>query len=148
MFKQILLPVDLTDKHRPALDVASDLASQSQGQIVLLHVIEVIPGLGMDEERAFYSRLEKAAQKHLARLSGHLEKRAVPCRAEILYGNRTLEVVRFAGAEGTDLIVLTSPRLDPSNPGAGLASLSYKITVLCQCPVLVVKQPEPSAKAL
>jgi nucleotide-binding universal stress UspA family protein len=139
MFKKILLPVDLTDKHGPALDVAADLAKQSGGEIVLLHVIEVIAGLSMEEERDFYSRLEKTARGHLGRLGGHLKHRAVAWRAEVLYGHRGAEVVRFATATGVDLIVLTSPRLDPSNLSAGWGSLSYKISIACQCPVLLVK---------
>jgi hypothetical protein len=61
VFKKILLPVDLTDKHLPALDVAADLAKQSGGEVLLLHVIEVISGLSMEEERDFYGRLEKRA---------------------------------------------------------------------------------------
>jgi nucleotide-binding universal stress UspA family protein len=139
MFKNILLPVDLTDKHGPALDVAADLAKQSGGEIVLLHVIEVIPGLLMEEERSFYSRIEKTARQHLERLGGQLKQRAVRWRAEVLYGNRGPEVVRFAASSDIDLIVLTSPRLDPSNLGTSWGSLSYKISLMCQGPVLLVK---------
>ena len=139
MFKKILLPVDLTDKHELALDTATDLAKQSGGEIVLLHVIEVIPGLSLKEERPFYNRLEKAARVHLERLGKQLSHRKASCRTEILYGNRGGEVVRFAAAAGIDLVVLTSPRLDPNNLGAGWGSLSYKIGILCQCPVLLVK---------
>jgi len=139
MFRKILLPVDLTEKHKPALDVAVELAKQSGGEIVLVHVIEVIPGLSMEDERSFYNRLEKMAQEHLRRLGGHVKTNAVPWRAEVLYGNRGLEVVRFAAAASADLIVLTSPRLDPNKFDVGWGSLSYKISVLCQCPVLLVK---------
>jgi len=139
MFKKILLPVDLADKHGPALDTAADLAKQSGGEIVLLHVIEVIAGLAMEEEKDFYSRLKKTASGHLARVGKHLEHRKVPWRAEVLCGHRGPEVVRFAAETGVDLIVLTSPRLDPSNPGTGWGSLSFKISVMSACAVLLVK---------
>jgi nucleotide-binding universal stress UspA family protein len=139
MFKKILLPVDLADKHGPALNVAADLADRSGGEIVLLHVIEVIAGLPMEEERGFYSRLEKKARAFLERLGGQLKRRDIRWRAEVLYGNRGAEVVRFAAATSVDLIVLTSPRLDPSNLGTSWGSLSYKIGFTCQCPVLLVK---------
>ncbi len=139
MFKKILLPVDLADKHGPALNVAADLANLGGGEIVLLHVIEVIAGLPMEEERDFYGRLEKRAREHLGRLGGQLKRRGVAWRTEILYGHRGAEVVRFAAATGIDLIVLTSPRLDPSNLAAGWGSLSYKISIVCPCPVLLVK---------
>jgi len=139
MFKNILLPVDMTDKHIPALDAAAELAKQSGGEIVLLHVIEVIPGLALEQERGFYGRLEKAAQGHLGKLGAQLKQLGIHWRAEAVYGNRGAEVVRFAAATGVDLIVLTSPRPDPSNLGASWGSLSHKISFTCQCPVLLVK---------
>jgi nucleotide-binding universal stress UspA family protein len=139
MFRKILLPVDLTDKHATALATAADLASGRGGEVVLLHVIEVIPGLSMEEERDFYARLEKRARAHLERLGARLQDRSIPWRAEVLYGNRVSETLRFANASGVDVIVLTAPRFDPSNLGAGWGSLSYKISVVCSCPVLLVK---------
>jgi hypothetical protein len=38
-----------------------------------------------------------------------------------------------------DLIVLTAPRIDPDHPVAGWASLSFKISLLAECPILLVK---------
>jgi nucleotide-binding universal stress UspA family protein len=139
MFKKILLPVDLSDRHRRALDVATDLAKQSGGEVTLLHVIEVIAGLSLEEERSFYQRLEKNARNHMARLADHLKHHQIAWRTEIVYGHRGPEVVRQATETGADLIVLTAPRLDPSEPGVGWGSLSYKIGFLAPCPVLLVK---------
>ena len=140
MFKKILLPVDLTDKHGPALALAGDLAKQSGGEVVLVHVIEVIPGLSIEEERDFYRRLEKMARTHLGRLGGRLKDRGVRWHAEVLLGSRGPEVVRFAVDAGVDLIVVTSPRFEPDHLSAGWGSLSYKISVVCACPILLVKQ--------
>jgi hypothetical protein len=69
----------------------------------------------MEDERGFYSRIDKTARQHLDRLGGQLKQRAVRWCAEVLYGNRGPEVVRFAAGSDIDLIVLTSPRLDPAN---------------------------------
>lgn len=139
MFKTILLPVDLSNKHQQALNAAADLAGFGKGEVILLHVIETISGVSMDEERNFYQRLEKMARKHLEQLAGHFIQRTVPCRSEVVFGNRGSEIVRYATDQGIDLIVLTAPRLDPQNPGAGWASLSWKISMLSPCPVLLVK---------
>jgi nucleotide-binding universal stress UspA family protein len=139
MFKKILLPVDLSDRHQKALDTAADLAKQSTGEVTLLHVIEIIAGLSLEEEKSFYKRLEKSAQQHLARLAEYLKRQQIACRMEILYGHRGPEIIRYAGEESADLIVLTSPRIDPNNPGVGWGSLSYKIGMLATCPVLLVK---------
>ncbi len=139
MFHKILLPIDLTDKHQPALNAAADTAKQSGGSIELLHVIEVIAGLSMDEEKTFYQRLERVARKHLEKLGEQLSKRQVAWRAEVIFGARAPEVVRRAHEQEIDLIVLSAPRLSPENPAASLGSVSYRVSLLAQCPVLLVK---------
>ena len=139
MFKKILLPIDLTDKHQQAVDVAIDLARQCGGEIVLLHVIEVIAGSSLEEEKDFYGRLEKMARKHLGKIGKHLQAHKVSWQAEIAYGHRGPEVVRYADNAAADLIVVTAPRLDPNNLAIGWGSLSYKISLLARCPVMLVK---------
>jgi nucleotide-binding universal stress UspA family protein len=139
MFKRVLLPLDLSSRHDQAVNLAVELLQSGEGEIVLLHVIETIAGVSFDEERTFYNRLEKSARTHLQKIGNELERRKVRFRAEIRYGNRGPEVVRFASDLGADLIVLTAPRVDPANPAAGWGSLSYKIGWFSQCPVLLVK---------
>jgi nucleotide-binding universal stress UspA family protein len=139
MFRKILLPGDLADKHAPAVNVAVELACQSGGEVVLLHVIEIISGLSMEEEQDFYRRLEKLACSHVQRLGEEFGRRKVSCRTDVLFGNRVPEIVRYARATGSDLIVLSSPRLDLNNPAEGWGSLSYKISFVAPCPVLLVK---------
>jgi nucleotide-binding universal stress UspA family protein len=139
MFKKIVLPLDLSDRHRPAVDVAAELAKQSGGEVVLLHVIEIIPGVPLEDEKAFYSRLDKMARTHLEGVSRRLSERRVPCQTKVLYGHRAREVAGQAEALGADLIVLTAPQIDAAEP-TGWGSLSWKIGVLCRCAVLLVKQ--------
>jgi nucleotide-binding universal stress UspA family protein len=139
MFKKILVPVDLTDRHQQALDAACQLAAHSAGEVTLLHVIEVIPGLSMDEEKDFYKRLERIARKHLEPLNTRLKERGVSSQSEIRYGVRAQEVVKYAQEVRSDLIVLTAPRFDPDNLMAGWGSLSHKLSLVSPCPVLLVK---------
>jgi nucleotide-binding universal stress UspA family protein len=140
MFRSILLPLDLSDRHVAAVDVAAELASQSGGTVVLLHVVELIPGLPLDDEPTFYGRLEKAAQRHLEGIARRLaEEQRVATECRVVFGHRAREVVAQADALGSDLIVLTAPRLDAGDP-SGWGSLSWKISVLAACPLLLVKQ--------
>jgi nucleotide-binding universal stress UspA family protein len=139
MFRKILVPVDLTDKHQPVVTLAAQLAQQGEGAVTLLHVIELLQGVSFEEEKDFYGRLEAAARAHLAKLGSLLEERHVPWQAEIRYGDRGEEIIRYALETATDLIVLSSHRIDLEHPGAGWGTLSYKIGFLSQCPVLLVK---------
>jgi nucleotide-binding universal stress UspA family protein len=63
MFQRILLPVDLSDRHEAALKAAAELARGSGAEVVLLHVIELIPGLSIEGEKPFYARLEWKARE-------------------------------------------------------------------------------------
>ncbi|HVS34263.1 MAG TPA: universal stress protein [Gemmataceae bacterium] len=139
MFQKILLPVDLTEKHAAALDVAGRLAQQTDGAVTLLHVVEVINGLPPEEEGTFYSRLERVARSHLQQLGNGLEERKVPYKIEVRLGKRAADTVRFAAETAADLIVVTAPPVDPANPAVGLHSMSYTIGLFAKCPVLVVK---------
>jgi nucleotide-binding universal stress UspA family protein len=139
MFKKVLVPVDLTGAHGRALEIAAELAGASGGQVTVLHVIELIAGLSHEEGKEFYDRLERKARKHVADLAARLAARQVPCQTEVAFGNRAAEVLRYVQQSGTDLIVLTSHRLDPQQGVAGLGTLSHKVGILSPCPVLLVK---------
>jgi nucleotide-binding universal stress UspA family protein len=139
MFKTILLPLDLTDKHEPALKLAVEMAGRSSGEIVLVHVIETMAGLPYEEERPFYDRLRRAAEAHLARYGKQLEERSVRWRSQVLLGSRIREVLRCLVDVKADLVLLTSPRVEPENLAGGWGSLSYKISLVAPCPVLLVK---------
>jgi nucleotide-binding universal stress UspA family protein len=139
MFQKILVPLDMTFKHRRALDRAAELARQNSGEVVLLHVIELLHGMPRTEEPEFYDRLETAATEHLEKHLIGLKEHGIPCRKEITFGARAAEVVRFAQSMGADLIILTAPRLDPDYPAEGWGSLSFKLGIFASCPVLLVK---------
>jgi nucleotide-binding universal stress UspA family protein len=88
MFKKMLLPLDLTDRHAHVLKMAGELASQSGGELILFHVIETIAGLAVEEEHAFYQRLERRARHYLERLGKQLGERKITWSYEIRFGHR------------------------------------------------------------
>ncbi|HEY7310529.1 MAG TPA: universal stress protein [Gemmataceae bacterium] len=139
MFRKILVPLDMTFKHRRAIDTAADLARQSDGEVVLLHVIELLHAMPREEEKDFYDRLETGAQTHLERHLVTLKERDIDCRKQIVFGVRAAEVLRFAQTLSADLIILTAPRIDPENPESGWGSMSYKLSFFAPCHVLLVK---------
>jgi nucleotide-binding universal stress UspA family protein len=138
MFKHIVIPLDLTDKHQAAVDRAAGLAPKG-GELTLLHVIEAIPGLPDEELEGFYHRIEQKANRHLEAIGQQLTARHIPWHAKVVVGSRVQEIVQYAAQQQSDLIVLTAPQVDPANPATGWASLSWKIAMLASCPVLLVK---------
>ena len=138
MFKHILVPVDLSDRHQHALEVAARLARESHGEVTLLHVIDITPG-PWAQEPDFMKRIAELAHNQLTSLGRSLEADQVLGRKEIVYGNRAHEIVCYALETGIDLIVLTSRRIDPSDPNAGWGPVSHQVGILSQCPVLLVK---------
>lgn len=139
IFHRLLVPVDLTDKNLAALEVATRLAAPAEGRVTLLHVIETIEDLGQGELDDFYRRLEERAKAEMRSLIGRTAAVGVELHQEISYGKRAQEIVRYSDRERVDLIVLSSHRVDPDRPGDSWATLSYKIAILAQCPVLLVK---------
>ena len=104
----------------------------------MLHVIELIAGLSHEEGKDFYDRLERKARKHVADLAAaRAPPGSVPDGGGVRQPRRRGSVV--PQQSGTDLIVLTSHRVDPQQGAAGLGTLSHKVGILSPCPVLLVK---------
>jgi nucleotide-binding universal stress UspA family protein len=139
MFKRILIPVDLTSRHQRVLETAAELARQSDGEVILVHVIEVVPGLSVEEDPTFYNKLEQLANQHMNRLGQGLRNLHISVQTRCIFGNRAQQVAETATETKADLIIVSSPRFNPSKPATGFASLSWKIEILAPCPVLLVK---------
>jgi len=139
MFTKILVPVDLTDPNRAAIEVASQLAAPDNGSVTLLHVIETIADAPFEDMKDFYQRLEEKARKAMVDLAAPLTVTGKQVDQQITYGIRTREIVGYAEEHDMDLIVLSSRQLDPERPEKTWTSISHQVAVLARCPVLLVK---------
>ena len=139
MFKKILVPTDLTKKSEKALDIALRIGSKDGFKITLLHVIEILEGTDEEDFRDFYERLEKRAQKKMDEMVNLYEKENPTINTAIVFGNRVREIVSYTHDNDTDLIVLSSHRIDKVDASRGWATISYKVGVLSPCPVMMVK---------
>ena len=139
-FQKILIPVDLSEKGRSMLDWARRMGGP-ETTTVLFHVIETLEDVPFEEMEAFYRRLEERAVEVLDDWVRELEGEGVRAERRVVFGHRLEEVLNAAGAEGTapDVILLRSHPVDPTSPGRGWATLSYRVAVLAPCPVLLVK---------
>src|SRR5262245_53862325 len=130
MFHRILVPVDLTEKSTPAIDLAYEFASQSGAQVVLLHVIETIEHVEFEELKPFYERLEQSAVKTLKEFAQRFRSNELKVDQIIAYGHRTNEIIDYATSSQSDLIIMASHRVDPERPGHKWSSISYAVAVL------------------
>lgn len=138
-FRHIVVPTDLTDRTKKALHLADKLAAPDASRVTLVHVIETIDGLQFDELKSFYDELERKARAVMTGLASHVPVGRAHAACAVAYGRRAEEIVRFAEANDADLIVLASHRVNPSMVNRDWGTISYKVGILAQCPVLLVK---------
>jgi nucleotide-binding universal stress UspA family protein len=86
MFKRVVVPVDLSDKSTPAVDAAFNLARLTGAEVILLHVIEVIEHVEIDELKPFYDRLETSAARGLQELSERFDAEDLQVDRAVIYG--------------------------------------------------------------
>jgi universal stress protein A len=139
MFQRILVPTDLTERAKKALDLALTLSARGKSRVTLLHVIETFRGLEFEEMKPVYQKFEKKARDRMAAARARLPKTRTEVVEEIVYGDRAEEIVKFAANHRIDLIVLASHGVNPSAAGRDWGTISYKVGLLAQCPVLLVK---------
>ena len=142
VFRRILVPLDFTEKNLRALSVALELATQNRSGVALLHVIETVEHIPFGELKAFYSKLETDARSRMGMPSSMFLEKGLVVDPEVVYGKRAEEIVKYAAANQVDLIVMSSHKVggeQPGQPGQGWGTISYKVAILAQCPVLLVK---------
>jgi nucleotide-binding universal stress UspA family protein len=139
MYKRILLPLDLTDRHGAALRRAAEVAAHSDAQIRLLHVVATIAGLDFDSQQDFYGRLYDTSQSKLAAAAAQLAAQGHHVEFATVYGNRGDEILKYAVEQDIDLMIVRAQALNTEAPQSGLASLSWKLGLLTNCDVLLVK---------
>jgi len=139
MFQSILVPVDRSQRAAPAVAAAFELASASQGRVTLVHVVEVIKDTTYEEYKGFYDTLAEQARAEMGELVEPHDHQGVAWQARVEFGRRVAEILRVQQEEAFDLVVLQSHRLDPKDPTQGWGTISHRVGILANCPVLLVK---------
>ena len=139
MFHHVLVPHDLSTRSRRAVETARELAARDRAQVTLLHVIQRIEHIAPAEMRRFYAELERNAARRMAAAERLLARAGVGVRTAVLIGVPAREILRFAAANKVDLIVMGSHRIDAEGGARGWGTTSYKVGILCPCPVMLVK---------
>ena len=138
MFDHILVPVDFTDKSAKALEAAIKMADLYRARLTLLHVIETLE-YEDSELQAFYTSLESAAWSKLNPMTEQCVNAGIQVNQDVIFGRRAVSIVDYASDAKADLLILGSHKIVSDNPPKNLLTLSYQVSLMCQCPVLLVK---------
>lgn len=141
-FRHILVPLETAISSHAAVDVAFEIAVQNKAAVSLLHVVQAIEAGpdGPDEEtRQFYAQVCSRNEADLEQLARRFEEASIDCEFKVHVGDRLQEILSFAAHHQVDLIVMCSHRIDPEHVAETWGTLSYKVSVLCECPVLLLK---------
>ena len=136
---KVLFPTDFSHTGDAALEMATSIARDRGGKLLIVHVEEPPAVYGAGE---MYYGIPEPAPEDLKRM---LEKvtpagEPVPYEHHLVTGEPANGIIRLAEAEGVDLIVLgTHGRTGISRLLMG--SVAEIIVRRASCPVLVVKQP-------
>ena len=140
--KTILVPIDIaqTEAAAAALELAKDMAKTHAARLVLLNVLEQVPGyVAAQLPKSFHENALADATKRLNELAA---AHALAGSAEIVVrdGHPSTEILEFAEKTGADMIVIASH--DPGLADYFLGSVAGRVVRHAHCSVLVVRQPE------
>jgi nucleotide-binding universal stress UspA family protein len=142
--KLILSPIDFSEASLEALDVAQDLATRYGSELLLVHVVPVIPKLPENvsilSEGGYERELIQNAEQRLAELAGELQRKGVRARTAVgLADDAAMEIVRTAEQEKVDLIVIATHGMNGWRRLA-FGSVTDKVVRTVECPVLVLRK--------
>lgn len=145
--RHLLLPTDLSDTARPALDCATTLAPLYEASIDLLHVIETAPYVALTPvDRLSLSGPSFPERRARRRLNALLEEGAdapVPIESHVAYGDPVDQISRFVNRHDVDLMVLPAQG-ERTPPSPSLGSVVDRVLRRVACPVFLAR-PRPSS---
>jgi len=137
MFNTIVLGLDGSEHGDRALPVARDLARESGGKIVVVHVREIVAARGgahpvRIDEQEIQAKIEAQVQELAASgIEASIKTFAV------VTGGPAHEIASVAESEGADLIVVGT-RGHTAVAAVVLGSVTLRLLHLAHCPVLAV----------
>ncbi len=140
MYRSILVPVDRSQRAARAVATALGLAArEADAGVTVLHVVEIIKDTTYEDYRDFYDSLAAQARSEMDALLAPFDDAGVRVETEVVFGRRVKEILRIAEERGFELIVLQSHRIDRDEPTKGWGTISHRVGLLADCPVLLLK---------
>jgi nucleotide-binding universal stress UspA family protein len=146
--RTILVPLDGTAAHEPALGVASTLGRAWHATLHLVIVVPTVGTLSGHEaatglfmpltKRALLDLAERGAEEYVQRLVEALTAEGVPTMGYVSRGEPAASVVEAANKVGADLVVMASHAKDPMD-AFWSGSLTPKVMEKLGRPILLVR---------
>ena len=142
MYRNILVPVDLSDKHswRKALPTAVSLCETFQAR---LHLMTVVPAFGLPMVGQFFpdgyeAKLRQQAAKQLKDFAATQVPDEIESRRIVAEGKIYQEIMKAADVIKADLIVMGSHR--PELSDYLLGPNAARVVRHAKCSVMVVRE--------
>jgi universal stress protein A len=146
--KNILCPTDFSDPSYEALKAADELAAHFGATLHIINVVPLVPiveaPIGVESASfnvaSYQQELEGQAQKSLKNMAEQKITLGVTAVTEVLIGNAAGEVIRYAGENRIDLIVIATHGLSGWRRFIS-GSTTEQIVRQASCPVLTIRKP-------
>jgi nucleotide-binding universal stress UspA family protein len=140
--RRIVCPTDFSPAAANGIAGATELSRHFQAELVLVHVLPVLPAVPSDPNFTFevpeYERaLHADAERRLAALAADLGAHGTAVRTAIGHGDAGAEIVRLAADEAADLIVIATHGTTGWRH-AMFGSVAEKVVRLARRPVLTI----------
>jgi len=140
--RRILQATDFSRASRPAFAAALEMAKHDRARLVLLHVlVPPSPFLGDALPPSYVElnrRARRDAERRLAAAAAAAKKAGVRVEARLIEGIPAEEIIRVAGRQRSDLIVIGTH----GRTGLGrvfMGSVAERVLQRASCPVLTVR---------
>ena len=150
--EKIIVPTDLSEGSRHAVEYAAWLAMENNGRLFILHVANEFAAWELHDDAFGYTGtwpLDRMLNQATTELNRFLESHSaslnkVPVvHKRLVFGSVPEQIVAMAAEEKADLVVL-SPRRQRGWRSLFTAGITEKVTRMSPCPVLSVAPPLPS----
>jgi nucleotide-binding universal stress UspA family protein len=141
--ERILVPVDFSEYSRNAVAYAKELASSYRANLQLLHVVEhaIHPSFYIPAKSSLLDIMPDIKDKSRSELQNVLagvKGPDMPAEFHVAEGHAAKEIIKFAEAQGSDLIVIATHGLTGIEHLL-LGSTTEKVVRMAPCPVFTVK---------
>ncbi|MBW1829654.1 MAG: universal stress protein [Deltaproteobacteria bacterium] len=138
IYQNMLLPLDGSKEAEKRVDEAISLMKLTKGELILFHVVDVVPlwGHGIEED---YQFRKDRFEKYVGEIKSRVESEGVNVKVVTTAGKPADEICKYATREEVD-IVLVSPHGAGGVFGWAVGSVAARVTRHSPKPVLVIRR--------